>query len=158
MEWKKILRVVLVVSCLTMLSLPLFAESVTLSTYYPAPFGAYDRLKLVPRNTLPLDPYCDHKDDIGLMYYDNGFSEKDAGIYVCHQIFPGVFDWVLMSGFLPPKEEKIKKDKEPARKPVVSRQKVICIGPDGKMGVCLNNPSADGTCACQQGDLEKSGK
>ena len=29
-----------------------FAESITLTTYYPAPFGAYDRLQLVPRSLL----------------------------------------------------------------------------------------------------------
>ena len=155
---KETFRVMLLVGCLSMSCLPLFAESINLSTYYPAPFGSYDRLKLVPRDSLPLDPYCDNKDDIGLMYYDNGSGEREPGIYVCHQVFLGVFDWVLMGGFAAPEEEEAKGRKDPAAKPVISNEKVICVGPDGKMGVCLNNPSGDGTCACQQGDSGKRGK
>ncbi len=31
---------------------PLPAESITMTTYYPAPFGAYDQLRLVPRGDL----------------------------------------------------------------------------------------------------------
>lgn len=156
MKKKKTVRVMLLAGCLTMFSLPAFAENITLTTYYPAPFGAYDQIKLVPRESLPLDPHCDDDKDAGKMYYDNGVGEKDAGIYVCQKISPDTLSWVLMSGFLPPKEEeaakdeKDKKDEAPVGKPVISNQKVVCVGPDGKMGVCLNNPSADGTCACQQ--------
>ena len=41
------------------------AETVSLSTYYPAPFGMYDRLRLVPRN--PLVGVC----KVGTMYTEN---------------------------------------------------------------------------------------
>lgn len=34
-------------------STTVYAESMTLTTYYPAPYGAYDRLRLVPRADLP---------------------------------------------------------------------------------------------------------
>ena len=154
MKKKKTVRVVLLTVCLTMVSLPAFSGNVTLSTYYPAPFGSYDRMKLVPRNSLPLDPHCNDDKDVGGMYYDNGLSEKAAGIYVCQKTSPDAFQWVLMNGFLPPKD----KDEKSVKKSIISTQKVVCVGPDGKMGVCLNNPSADGTCACQQGILEKSKK
>jgi hypothetical protein len=42
-----------------------YAETVTLSTYYPAPFGAYDRLRLVPRAA----PLCNASLE-GLIYFD----------------------------------------------------------------------------------------
>ena len=43
-----------------------FGESLTLTTYYPAPFGAYDRIQLVPRATAPAGP-C----QAGTLYVDN---------------------------------------------------------------------------------------
>jgi hypothetical protein len=150
----KTVRVVLLVACLTIFSPPLFAENVTLSTYYPAPFGSYDRMKLVPRDSLELDPHCNDVKDTGIMYYDNGLKKKAAGIYVCQKTFSGAFNWGLVSAFLPEDE----KDKASTEKPVISNQKVVCIDEDGKLGVCLNNSSADGTCACQQGAPKKSKK
>jgi len=50
--------------CLTQQSL--YAESITLTTYYPAPFGAYDRLRLVPRAPLDGEGACDP----GTIYVD----------------------------------------------------------------------------------------
>ena len=53
-----------------------YAESVTLSTYYPAPFGAYDRLQLVPRAALPIpcNPGTLYVETPGTLRYcgDNG--------------------------------------------------------------------------------------
>ena len=43
------------------------AETLTLSTYYPAPFGSYDRMRLVPRGTAPT---CDGT-LIGSIYFDS---------------------------------------------------------------------------------------
>ena len=40
---------------LSVSSLTVHGESVTLSTYYPSPFGSYDRLRLVPRSD-PAEP------------------------------------------------------------------------------------------------------
>jgi len=47
---------------------PVSAESINLSTFYPAPFGAYDRFRLVPRAGAP--SACDGS-TIGMMYVDN---------------------------------------------------------------------------------------
>ena len=44
-----------------------YGETLTLSTYYPAPFGSYDRLRLVPRGTAPT---CD-ANLIGSIYFDS---------------------------------------------------------------------------------------
>ncbi len=115
-----------------------FSESLTLSTYYPAPFGSYDRLKLVPRSSLSLDPHCDDSNDLGTMYYDNGEdSGKVKGIYVCQEVSEDTLQWVFMS-------------RPPALKmELPSSGKVVCVNAEGKFGGCVNNPSADGSCACQ---------
>lgn len=158
MKNKKTFRVVFLVSCFTIFSLPSFAGQFTLSTYYPAPFGSYDRLKLVPRDSMPLDPNCDDNSDLGIMYFDNGKAERTEGIYVCQKVSsePDEFKWILMGGVIPVAENKEgeKEDEEP----LVDARKVACVGKDGRLGVCLNNPSADGTCACHQGSVKKSEK
>ena len=51
------------------------AGSVQFSTYYPAPFGVYDRLRLPPRAALTDEP-C----DAGTFYYETG-----AGLRFCDQ-------------------------------------------------------------------------
>ncbi len=116
------------------------AENMTLTTYYPAPFGAYDRIKLVPRASLALDPYCDDEKDVGLMYYDDGKGEQVAGIYVCHLDGKDHYRWVYLS-------RPFQADDTPTED--VRSAKVVCVKEDGKFGVCVNNPSFDGTCACQ---------
>jgi len=96
---KSIVKVVALVGFLVILSSALFADSVVkLSTYYPAPFGAYDRLKLVPRSTLPLDPNCDDESDLGTMYYDKGEETLAEGIFVCQRIRKDTLTWVPVSG------------------------------------------------------------
>ncbi|MFP4473811.1 MAG: hypothetical protein ACLFPX_08130 [Candidatus Omnitrophota bacterium] len=45
------------------------AESLTLTTYYPSPFGSYDRIRLVPHDTAT-NPITCTKDNEGLLYYD----------------------------------------------------------------------------------------
>ena len=40
-------------------------EQITLTTYYPAPFGEYEQVRLVPQTAAPPSP------DIGHMYYDS---------------------------------------------------------------------------------------
>lgn len=112
------------------------AEELTLTTYYPAPFGAYDRIRLVPRESLSADEHCRREKDLGVMYYDNGLEDKAEGIYVCQKISEGKFDWVLVS-------------RSAYGEPnVVQKQHVVCMKPGGQLGVCVNNPSYDGTCAC----------
>ncbi len=68
-------------------AVPASAENLTLTTYYPAPFGAYDRIRLVPRGTLagPCDP--------GLLYVD---SATDVPLY-CKDI-AGTGTWIHIPG------------------------------------------------------------
>ena len=130
-----------VLGCMVCSAPVLWAENITLTTYYPAPFGSYDRLKLVPRDSLPADPNCNDAEDVGILYYDNGKGEQPEGVYVCQQtgkdsMNKAEYDWILVSR--PMKEEPAK----------IRNYKVVCVKPDGKWGVCANNPSMDGTCAC----------
>jgi len=61
-----------------------WAESVSLTTYYPAPFGAYDRLRLVPRTNAP---NCTAALE-GLLYYD----QTDQLLKICKD--PGGFSFI----------------------------------------------------------------
>ena len=47
-------------------SYALAQETLTLTTYYPAPFGAYDRMRLVPRASIA-DADCDDN-TLGMIY------------------------------------------------------------------------------------------
>jgi len=132
----KILEVSLLIGCLVLFSKPLLAKSVSLSTYYPAPFGAYDRLKLVPRDSLTLDPHCNDQKDVGTLYFDNGLNKLTAGIYFCQMKSEDEFFWVLMG------VPSIK-----GSGPLKSG-KVICVKRDDSFGICASSPSFDGTCAC----------
>ena len=99
MKKKSIVKVMVLVGFLVIISSVLFADGVVkLSTYYPAPFGAYDRLKLVPRSTLPRDPNCDDESDLGTMYYDKGEETLAEGIFVCQRIGENKLTWVPVSG------------------------------------------------------------
>lgn len=92
-------KVVALVGLLIIFSTILFAESVVrLSTYYPAPWGAYDRLKLVPRSSLPLDSHCSELNNLGTMYYDSGLELLPEGVYVCQRVSEDSMAWVPMSG------------------------------------------------------------
>ena len=67
---------VLLVFCVTA-----YAETVTLSTYYPAPFGSYDRLRLVPRDL----PTCDATMQGTMIYQDSTpAAGLTSSIYVCN--------------------------------------------------------------------------
>lgn len=123
------------ISCPTAL-----AEQITLTTYYPAPFGAYDRIKLVPRESLPMDPYCDDESDVGIMYFDDGKGERVAGIYTCHFDDTDQYQWIYLSRPFRTEESQTEK---------VLNAKVVCVKENGKFGVCINNQSFDGTCACK---------
>jgi len=137
MKKYKIIRVVLFVVCLVFFSIPVQAKSVSLSTYYPAPFGAYDRLKLVPRESLALDPHCNDQKDVGTMYFDNGLNELNAGIYFCQMKSEDEFFWIFIGA-------PIISGKGP-----LSNGNVVCVKGDGSFGACASSPSFDGTCACQ---------
>ena len=70
------------------------------------------------------------------MYYDDGLNDLQEGIYVCQRIAKEKFEWVLVSRALWSDPE------------IVANHKVVCVKSDGKLGVCINNPSMDGTCGC----------
>lgn len=53
-----------------------FAEDITITTYYPSPYGVYNELQLYP-HTSAVTP-CDAA-HIGTMYYNSG----DNKIWVC---------------------------------------------------------------------------
>ena len=88
----KIVIIALLIGSTVILAGILFAENITLTTYYPAPFGAYDRLRLVPRDSMPNDPHCNDDKDIGVIYYDNGKAKRKMGLYVCHMVASKRFD------------------------------------------------------------------
>jgi hypothetical protein len=55
-------------------------QTVTLSTYYPAPYGAYDRLRLVPRATLNTVS-C----PLGTMYMNMGAAGQGDMLMLCQE-------------------------------------------------------------------------
>lgn len=114
----------------------LYAENVTLTTYYPAPYGSYDRLRLLPRNSLLSEEFCGNVKDLGLMYYDNGEGGKAAGLYICQKLEEKKFAWIFIG-----RPFKVSK--------VVTQGKVVCLKSDDSFGVCVNNPSHEGSCACK---------
>ena len=136
MNTKRILFVLFVLGRMFFLPRELFAESLTMTTYYPSPFGAYDRMKLSPRESLPADEYCIDERDLGLMYYDNGQGEKAEGLYVCQRTSPEHFNWIFIS-------RPVNNETD-----TVEKAKVVCVKEDGRFGVCIDNPSHDGTCGC----------
>lgn len=139
-EFKKIF---ILAAMILLSTATVFSESVTLTTYYPAPFGAYDRFKLVPRDTLSTQEFCKSGADVGVLYYNNGKDQQQEGIYVCQYIGEDkttkkdIYDWVLISRPL------ILQKGEPVA------GKVVCIKDDGKLGTCMQNPSSDGSCGCE---------
>ena len=52
------------------------SESITLTTYYPSPYGVYRILRLFPRSA---PGAC----NAGELYYDDGLGVNTEGIYVC---------------------------------------------------------------------------
>ena len=47
-----------------------YTESLTVTTYYPAPYGVYQNLKLNPTDTVPSDSAL----SAGVMYYNNSMD------------------------------------------------------------------------------------
>ncbi len=61
------------------------SEQLTLTTYYPSPFGSYDRLRLVPRATTTCDATTR-----GLIYYDDPTNT----LMVCaYNSISGTYQW-----------------------------------------------------------------
>ncbi|MDP2923503.1 MAG: hypothetical protein Q8O30_07280 [Candidatus Omnitrophota bacterium] len=70
--------------------IPVFSqtESITITTYYPAPFGVYQNLRLFPTTTVP---NCATDNDEGVMYYDNTVNVNQ--LMVCRETAPGIYGW-----------------------------------------------------------------
>ena len=124
------------ITCLVVFASALLGDQLTFTTFYPAPFGIYDRIRLVPQDSLPENPFCDDQQDLGVIYYDNGYRDRIEGIYVCQKVKNNGYIWILASSPLKVNPE------------IVTDQKVVCVKSDGNFGVCVNNPSGDGTCGC----------
>lgn len=80
--FRKIIGLI-VILFLCFVSSILAQETITLTTYYPSPFGVYDRLRLAPRAALPAAD-CNGT-SIGLMYYDDALNS----LRVCEDIGAG---------------------------------------------------------------------
>ncbi|MFA5271956.1 MAG: hypothetical protein WC412_06450 [Candidatus Omnitrophota bacterium] len=63
-------------------------EILTIATYYPAPSGVYQNLRLFPTAAAPLTA-CDSADEEGTMYYNNDTNQ----LMVCRETSPLNFNW-----------------------------------------------------------------
>ncbi|MDP2923510.1 MAG: hypothetical protein Q8O30_07340 [Candidatus Omnitrophota bacterium] len=64
-------------------------ESITITTYYPAPFGVYGNLRLFPTTTIPA---CNANNE-GVMYYDDRLTVNQ--LMVCRETTPGTYGFVV---------------------------------------------------------------
>ena len=56
------------------------AEDLTITTYYPSPFGVYRALRFFPTDTAPVT--CDSLNE-GSVYYDDGSGSEPRGLKIC---------------------------------------------------------------------------
>lgn len=74
---------------LSAMASPCRAGSMTLTTYYPPPWGAYDRLKLIPRA-----PIAGSTCDIGTLYVNTADNNR---VYYCQE-GNGFGEWTPLTG------------------------------------------------------------
>jgi hypothetical protein len=79
---KFLLALLLLFLCIARQTAAAQTESITITTYYPAPYGVYQNLRLFP-STVPAT--CEE----GNMYYDSGTHQ----IMLCRQTSPNNFQW-----------------------------------------------------------------
>jgi hypothetical protein len=65
-------------------------ETVTITTYYPAPFGVYQSLQLYPTNPAP--DTCATATDLGKIYYNNSSYQ----LMLCQQDSTGNINWQML--------------------------------------------------------------
>lgn len=94
MRSKNILSLVLILTS-TFSSFPVFSqnETITITTYYPAPFGVYREMRLYP-NTSP--SACNANNE-GAMYYDNTTNQA----MICRETSPLLYTWEVIGGGTP---------------------------------------------------------
>jgi len=93
----KLFRIMFAVSAIFLLvTISYAAETINLVTYYPVPFGAYDRVKLVQRASNLASP-C----EVGTMYVDTGgqfqFCRNNGGVGTWTTITPNAGIWAQSS-------------------------------------------------------------
>jgi hypothetical protein len=69
-------------------------ETITITTYYPAPVGSYQTLQLYP-TAAGATPNCTLAANEGTMYYDNTTNQ----LAICRETAPGVYGVSSTSGF-----------------------------------------------------------
>ncbi len=95
--WATIQKAFLATSSFLLLVFPFLttsfaAEQITLTTYYPAPFGAYDRVRLVPHDSTA-DPITCDADHEGMLYYDS----NELSLFVCGDDGTGSYEWFSLT-------------------------------------------------------------
>ena len=93
----------IVISLIALASIYAYAqttEELKMTTYYPAPYGAYKALLLWPNDT---PPACDGVDPAqqGVLHYDNGGPGGLAqeGFFYCSKNLAGVWGWQRSGGY-----------------------------------------------------------
>ncbi|MCK4810227.1 MAG: hypothetical protein KAS99_04745 [Candidatus Omnitrophica bacterium] len=90
LSWPVILALVFLVST-SIISQCFSQESITLTTYYPSPYGVYKELRLYP-NDSPTG--CGDAADEGKMYYD----DSEHQLKVCIDDGFGIYGWQVSGG------------------------------------------------------------
>jgi len=95
----RVVSLALVISLLLVVGVTAFtfsqeSEQITITTYYPSPYGVYKQLRLYPSNTPPGD--CDANSE-GSLYYDNTTGQKQ--VKVCTETSPGNYSWQPLGAF-----------------------------------------------------------
>ncbi len=81
---------------ITIASSVLFAESISFRSAVPSSSGAFDKLRMTPRDSLDRETFCSDQSHLGMMYFDNGYNELPEGMYVCRRTEDGDFDWGMV--------------------------------------------------------------
>jgi hypothetical protein len=85
-------RTILLIYLVLLLCAPVvFAEEVTITTYYPSPYGSYNELQLYPHSTPVATCNATNK---GTMYYDS----DDNTIHICNGTAWGLIGGGVVSG------------------------------------------------------------
>ncbi|MEW6101176.1 MAG: hypothetical protein AB1481_02660 [Candidatus Omnitrophota bacterium] len=87
---RKFLFILIAIISLTQFS---FAqEEITITTYYPSPFGVYNKLRVFPHAAEPASE-CDSQEEEGVFYYNSDVN-KWVG---CKEVDVGVYGWQSIS-------------------------------------------------------------
>lgn len=72
-----------------------FAEDLTITTYYPSPYGVYRELRLWPNNPAP--SLCSNTNE-GSMYYQSDSVNYQGKLMMCKQTASSTFAWQEIGG------------------------------------------------------------